>query len=203
LLERSSSLINHDIQLAKHHKQLIERLRSDGFITSDKVYEAMLSVPFSNFGWSYSYTDASYIANELENCANIVREGQHVLVISSWYYLYVPLCLSLMVGPKGQVTAHGDEGRESVRKDHAHILDDKRLVLVSYDWDAFKTEGFALKAPYDVILVCEKYFSAEIKEQLRSPGGLAFDQVNNKIVYAVGADDAMDGTVLDGTEVVK
>lgn len=38
-----------------HHQQLINRLRSDGFITSDTVYQAMLSVDFANFGWSYSY----------------------------------------------------------------------------------------------------------------------------------------------------
>lgn len=90
-----------------------------------------------------------------------------------------------MAGPNGQVVAHGDEGQEFVRKDHATILDSKRLVLVAYDYDNFKTEGFSLKAPYDVILVYEKYFSAEVKEQLRSPGGLAFDQVNNKVVHHI------------------
>lgn len=108
-------------------------------------------------------------------------------VISSWYYLYVPLCIALMVGPQGQVVAHGDEGQEFIRKAHASILDTKRLVLVAYDWDTFKTSGFSLKAPYDLVLINEKYFSAEVKEQVRSPGGLAFDQVNNKIVHCAGA----------------
>lgn len=133
----------------------------------------------------------SYIAVELENAATKIAPGNHILVINSWYYLYVPLCIALLVGEHGQVVAHGDEGIDFIRKDHARLLDTKRLVLVNYDWDTFKTAGFAVKAPYDVVLICDKYFSAEIKEQLRVPRGIAYDQVNNKIVYSLetGSDE--------------
>lgn len=127
-------------------------------------------------------SDASFIASELENCANLINEGSTVLVINSWYYLYIPLCLSLLVGPSGYVVGHGDEGIDFVRKDHSFMLDSHRLILVDYDWELFKKSGFALKAPYDVILIHDKYFSAEIKEQLKSTG-VAFDQVNNVLIH--------------------
>lgn len=129
------------------------------------------------------FSDASFIASELENCANLITEGSTVLVINSWYYLYIPLCLSLLVGPTGYVVGHGDEGIDFVRKDHSFILDTHRLILVDYDWELFKKSGFSLKAPYDVILIHDKYFSSEIKEQLK-PSGVAFDQVNNTLIYA-------------------
>lgn len=87
-----------------------------------------------------------------------------------------------MVGPKGFVVGHGDEGLDFVRKDHAHILDSHRLILVNTDWDVYKMKGFSLKAPYDVVLIHDKYFTDQIKDQL-GPKGIAFDQVNNKIIY--------------------
>lgn len=135
------------------------------------------------FEHSRVFSDASFIASELENCANLISEGSTVLVINSWYYLYIPLCLSLLVGPTGYVVGHGDEGIEFVRKDHSFILDTHRLILVDYDWEVFKKSGFSLKGPYDVILIHKKYFSPEIKEQLK-PSGVAFDQVDNVLIYA-------------------
>jgi hypothetical protein len=175
--------------MAAKHKHIIDNLRSESKIRTDRVYEVMLAVKFSNFNWSYSYSDASYIANELENSANRIKEGDHVLVINSWYYLYVPLCLALMVGPKGQVVAHGDEGIDFVKKEHSHILESKRLVLVNFNWDTFREEGFTMKAPYDVILICEKNVTDEIKEQMRSPNGICFDQVNNKVICSANGDE--------------
>lgn len=37
------------------HHLVINKLKSDGFIRSDRVFNAMLDVNFANFGWSYSY----------------------------------------------------------------------------------------------------------------------------------------------------
>jgi len=174
----------YPVVIPNEHRIVVNKLRADGHIRTEKVYQTMLQVNFGNFGsWSYSYSDASLIANELENCANLMTERSKVLVINSWYYLYIPLCLSLMVGPKGYVVGHGDEGVEFVRKDHAWVLDKKQLILVDFPWEVFKTEGFPLKAPYDLILVHDQYFTAEIKVQLKS-NGIAFDQVNNKLVFS-------------------
>lgn len=85
--------------------------------------------------------------------------------------------------PKGFVVGHGDEGIDCVRKDHSHILDSHRLILVNYDWEIYKTDGFAIKSPYDLILIHDKYFTQKIKDQLKHPNGIAFDQVNNRIIF--------------------
>lgn len=37
------------------HHLVINKLKSDGYIRSDRVFNAMLDVNFVNFGWSYSY----------------------------------------------------------------------------------------------------------------------------------------------------
>ena len=143
--------------------------------------------PFQLFQTNSEYvvpfkSDVCCIASELEHCANLVKEGSSVLVINSGYYLYIPLCLALMVGPKGYVVAHGDEGVDYVRKDHAHILDSHRLILINNDWDVYIKKGFSLKAPYDVVLIVDKYFTDEIKDQLALKG-IAFDQVNNSVIF--------------------
>ena len=129
-------------------------------------------------------SDASFIANELENCANLISDKSKVLVVNSWYYLYVPLCLCLMIGEKsGCVVCHGDEGVEFVEKDHAFLLDAHRLILVKdYGWEEFMNHGYPIKARYDLILVHDKYFSDELKEQLKS-SGVAYDQVNGKVIF--------------------
>lgn len=41
--------------VAPEHRYIINKLRSDGYIRSDKIYQVMLHVNFANFGWSYSY----------------------------------------------------------------------------------------------------------------------------------------------------
>ena len=137
----------------------------------------------SSFILGHKNSDAENIAQELEHCANFITEKSKVLVINSWYYIYIPLCLALMTGNKGYVVGHCDEGHEFVEKEHSFVLNSHRLILVKdYGWDDYQNHGYPLKARYDVILVHDKYFTPELKEQLKSTG-IAFDQINNRVIF--------------------
>lgn len=41
--------------ITPRHRYIINKLRSDGYIRTEKIYQVMLHVNFANFGWSYSY----------------------------------------------------------------------------------------------------------------------------------------------------
>ena len=46
---------NPDSLISHEHKKIVDRLRSEGIIKSDRVYQAMLHVNFANFGWCWTY----------------------------------------------------------------------------------------------------------------------------------------------------
>jgi hypothetical protein len=88
-----------------------------------------------------------------------------------------------MTSPGGYVVCHGDEGVEFVQKQHSFLLDSKRLILVKdYGYDDFMIHGYPIKARYNVILIHEKYFTPDLREQLKSCG-VAFDQVEGKVIF--------------------
>ncbi|KAI1298693.1 E3 ubiquitin-protein ligase NRDP1 [Halotydeus destructor] len=170
------------LTMSIEHKETMRRIRSK---IPDKVYKAMSKVDLGTFYQiePYSLTWASYIAERVKREAVLVNEADKVLVMCCWSDLYIPVCLSMIVGPSGCVVTRGYSEPEidRVHKEFPALFEEGRLVIVlENEDDSVLKEGFPEKSPFDVIFVPRAHYTAEIEEQ-RKPHGLAYDpyeQVN-------------------------
>lgn len=159
------------------HKKLIDILKEEGFIQSDKVYQVMLSVNFMHFSRDGSTPKKSFQINKakfFEQYVKRVKEGSRVLYMFS--NPYVAVCLALIVGPSGFVVTEGDSGTQSdVKKHYSFLVNSGRLIIVDGKWCDFFSRGYDQKAPYDVIIVPKQYYSGTVAKQLDPESGMAYD----------------------------
>ena len=124
---------------------------------------------------------ASYVSTRLQRVLDVVKPGDKVLVLCSWSDLYIPVCLSLFVGPDGLVVTRSSSESDVTRvtQNHQYLLESGRLILAKDEPDApILSEGFPSESPFDVILVPRDQFTLELEEQ-RKPDGIAFDPYTN------------------------
>ena len=102
-----------------------------------------------------------------------VMEASRVLYMFS--NPYVAVCLAAIVGPKGLVVTEGDDQTiQQIRRNHADLIDSKRLIIVDGKWSDFLARGWQSRAPYDVIIVPKHYYTKHVQAQLDA-NGTAYD----------------------------
>eukprot|EP00357_Protocruzia_adherens_P012502 CAMPEP_0114978766 /NCGR_PEP_ID=MMETSP0216-20121206/3996_1 /TAXON_ID=223996 /ORGANISM="Protocruzia adherens, Strain Boccale" /LENGTH=443 /DNA_ID=CAMNT_0002340013 /DNA_START=225 /DNA_END=1552 /DNA_ORIENTATION=- len=131
------------------HPELVARLRSKRYITSDRVYNAMLRVPREDFvdDPSLAYIEKNLpfihdhtlaapaiVAEALENLGDNLKKGAKVLQVGVRGG-YHAACFAYMVGKTGKVIV-ADQCRQALekaekclRKSHKELLDHGRIVF--------------------------------------------------------------------------
>ncbi|XP_048831133.1 l-isoaspartyl protein carboxyl methyltransferase, like isoform X1 [Brienomyrus brachyistius] len=149
------------------HPELVSRLRDNGVIKSDRVFEAMLATDRGFYATEHSYEDSPQSigyqatisaphmhAHALEVLSDKLTEGSSALDVGSGSG-YLTACFARMVGPTGKVVGidHIPElvqaSLQNLRADDPELLDSGRVKLIVGDGRL----GFPDDAPYDAIHV--------------------------------------------------
>jgi len=171
-----------------NNKQLIENLKANGIIKSERVAAAMLAVdrgfyskrnPYADspqaIGFSVTISAPHMHAYALEILSSQLREGGRALDVGSGSG-YLTACMAHMVGESGRAVGidHIDElvstSVQNVAKDpnSSALLDSGRIQLVVGDG----RQGYPAASPYDAIHVgaAAPQVPQALVEQL-APGG--------------------------------
>uniref|UniRef100_A0A669CJR2 Protein-L-isoaspartate O-methyltransferase n=1 Tax=Oreochromis niloticus TaxID=8128 RepID=A0A669CJR2_ORENI len=147
------------------HAELVNNLRKNGIIKSDKVYEVMLATDRAHFSRCNPYMDspqsigtsACVIARHayaLELLHDQLYEGAKALDVGSGSGI-LSVCFARMVGPKGKVIGIDhikelvDDSINNVKKDDPSLITSGRVKLIVGDGRL----GYTEEAPYDAIHV--------------------------------------------------
>ncbi|XP_026050766.1 protein-L-isoaspartate(D-aspartate) O-methyltransferase-like isoform X2 [Carassius auratus] len=149
------------------HAELVNNLRKNGIIKSDRVYEVMLATDRVHFSRCNPYMDSPQSigyqatisaphmhAYALELLHDQLYEGAKALDVGSGSGI-LSVCFARMVGPKGKVIGidHIKELVEAsianVKKDDPSLISSGRIKLIVGDGRM----GFTEEAPYDAIHV--------------------------------------------------
>uniref|UniRef100_A0A3B5MU51 Protein-L-isoaspartate(D-aspartate) O-methyltransferase n=1 Tax=Xiphophorus couchianus TaxID=32473 RepID=A0A3B5MU51_9TELE len=143
------------------HAELVNNLRKNGIIKSDKVYEVMLSTDRAHYSRCNPYMDSpqsigasSPHAYALELLHDQLHEGAKALDVGSGSGI-LSVCFARMVGPKGKVIGIDhikelvDDSINNVKKDDPNLITSGRVKLIVGDGRMGHTE----EAPYDAIHV--------------------------------------------------
>uniref|UniRef100_A0AAY4CN36 Protein-L-isoaspartate O-methyltransferase n=1 Tax=Denticeps clupeoides TaxID=299321 RepID=A0AAY4CN36_9TELE len=147
------------------HAELVNNLRKNGIIKSDKVYEVMLATDRAHFSKCNPYMDspqsigrclakASGHAYALELLHDQLYEGAKALDVGSGSGI-LSVCFARMVGAKGKVIGIDhikelvDDSVNNVKKDDPSLISSGRVKLIVGDGRL----GFPEEAPYDAIHV--------------------------------------------------
>ncbi|XP_071963222.1 protein-L-isoaspartate(D-aspartate) O-methyltransferase-like isoform X2 [Antedon mediterranea] len=168
------------------HEDLIGKLRENGIITNEKVYNAMMKVnrmhyskhnPFNDapqsIGYGVTISAPHMHAHALELLKDQLKEGNKALDVGSGSG-YLTACMSYMVGAEGLVVGIDhikelvDGSREHIQQGNPELLDSDRIKLVIGDGRLGDPEH----APYDAIHVgaAAPTIPEALLEQLK-PGG--------------------------------
>uniref|UniRef100_A0A3B3X0P3 Protein-L-isoaspartate(D-aspartate) O-methyltransferase n=1 Tax=Poecilia mexicana TaxID=48701 RepID=A0A3B3X0P3_9TELE len=132
------------------HAELVNNLRKNGIIKSDKVYEVMLSTDRAHYSRCNPYMDSpqSIGYQATISAPHMVRAlGLFVIELN-------PFC-ALQVGPKGKVIGIDhikelvDDSVNNVKKDDPNLITSGRVQLIVGDGRM----GHPEEAPYDAIHV--------------------------------------------------
>lgn len=168
--------------ISNEHRDLIIRYKEKDIISSDKVYQLMMSVDFNHFYHEVKDCWVEHNAIILERTLQVIKEGDRILVFP--LNIYFCVCLALYVGEKGGVVCFGHFGNtHSLRKAGIEwLLDDYRIRFTNItkelffgkpDYVSFLDEGFPRGAPYDAIIMTDQPLSDAVFQQLK-PEGLIF-----------------------------
>ncbi|KAF1376853.1 hypothetical protein EPR50_G00190530 [Perca flavescens] len=149
------------------HAELVNNLRKNGIIKSDKVYEVMLATDRAHFSRCNPYMDSPQSigyqatisaphmhAYALELLHDQLYEGAKALDVGSGSGI-LSVCFARMVGAKGKVIGIDhikelvDESVTNVKKDDPSLITSGRVKLLVGDGRLGHTE----EAPYDAIHV--------------------------------------------------
>ncbi|XP_018599195.2 protein-L-isoaspartate(D-aspartate) O-methyltransferase isoform X1 [Scleropages formosus] len=149
------------------HAELVNNLRKNGIIKSDKVYEVMLTTDRAHFTRCNPYMDSPQSigyqatisaphmhAYALELLHDQLYEGAKALDVGSGSGI-LSVCFARMVGPKGKVIGIDhikelvEDSINNVKKDDPNLITSGRLRLIVGDGRL----GFEEEAPYDAIHV--------------------------------------------------
>ncbi|XP_033097139.1 protein-L-isoaspartate(D-aspartate) O-methyltransferase-like isoform X2 [Anneissia japonica] len=168
------------------HEELITKLRQNGIITNDKVFNAMMKVnrmyyskhnPFNDspqsIGYGVTISAPHMHAHALELLKDQLKEGNKALDVGSGSG-YLTACMAYMVGPQGVVVGIDhikelvDVSREHIMEGNPDLLESDRIKLVVGDGRLGSPEH----APYDAIHVgaAAPTIPEALLEQLK-PGG--------------------------------
>lgn len=170
----------------KTNEELVNNLRANDIVKSDKVERVMKSVDRGDFAKGHAYEDSPQLigygvtisaphmhAYALELLEDKLKEGNNALDVGSGSG-YLTACFSHMVGPSGKVVGIDhiqqlvDWSESNIRKNHGDLIDSGRLKLVVGDGRL----GFAGSGPYHAIHVGAA--AAELPQSLvdqLAPGG--------------------------------
>ncbi|XP_077994259.1 protein-L-isoaspartate(D-aspartate) O-methyltransferase-like isoform X3 [Glandiceps talaboti] len=170
------------------HQELIQRLRQNGIIKNDEVFNAMMAVdrgkyskynPYmdspQSIGYAVTISAPHMHAHALEILSEHLMEGKSALDVGSGSG-YLTVCMALMVGESGKAVGIDhiqelvDSSIRNVEKEqtHAHLLTSGRLKLIAGDG----RKGYEAGAPYDAIHVgaAAETVPKALLDQLK-PGG--------------------------------
>ncbi|XP_027008289.1 protein-L-isoaspartate(D-aspartate) O-methyltransferase isoform X2 [Tachysurus fulvidraco] len=147
--------------------ELVNNLRKNGIIKSDRVYEVMLSTDRAHFSRCNPYMDSPQSigyqatisaphmhAYALELLHDQLHEGAKALDVGSGSGI-LSVCFARMVGPKGKVIGIDhikelvDDSINNVKKDDPTLISSGRIKLLVGDGRL----GYPEEAPYDAIHV--------------------------------------------------
>ncbi|KAE8602265.1 hypothetical protein XENTR_v10013930 [Xenopus tropicalis] len=149
------------------HSELVNNLRKNGIIKSDRVFEVMLETDRRHYAKCNPYMDSPQSigyqatisaphmhAYALELLHDQLHEGAKALDVGSGSGI-LTACFSRMVGPKGKVVGIDhikelvDDSINNVKKDDTTLLSSGRVKLLVGDGRM----GYPEEAPYDAIHV--------------------------------------------------
>ncbi|XP_064846931.1 protein-L-isoaspartate(D-aspartate) O-methyltransferase-like isoform X1 [Oncorhynchus masou masou] len=150
-----------------NHAELVNNLRKNGIIKSDKVYEVMLATDRGHFSRCNPYMDSPQAigyqatisaphmhAYALELLYDQLYDGAKALDVGSGSGI-LSACFARMVGPKGKVIGIDhikelvDDSITNVKKDDPGLITSGRIQLIVGDGRM----GHPEEAPYDAIHV--------------------------------------------------
>ncbi|XP_037099979.1 protein-L-isoaspartate(D-aspartate) O-methyltransferase isoform X1 [Syngnathus acus] len=149
------------------HAELVNNLRKNGIIKSDKVYEVMLGTDRAHYSRCNPYMDSPQSigfqatisaphmhAYALELLQEQLHEGAKALDVGSGSGI-LSVCFARMVGPEGKVVGIDhikelvDDAVTNVKKDDPSLITSGRVTLKIGDGRL----GYTEEAPYDAIHV--------------------------------------------------
>ncbi|KAK9956347.1 hypothetical protein ABG768_014088 [Culter alburnus] len=148
------------------HAELVNNLRKNGIIKSDRVYEVMLATDRAHFSRCNPYMDSPqsigkflvlsyhFHAYALELLHDHLYEGAKALDVGSGSGI-LSVCFARMVGPRGKVIGIDhikelvEDSVTNVKKDDPSLISSGRIRLIVGDGRM----GFPEEAPYDAIHV--------------------------------------------------
>ncbi|KAL3985350.1 Protein-L-isoaspartate(D-aspartate) O-methyltransferase [Acanthocheilonema viteae] len=165
---------------------LINNLQNNNLIKDKRVRDAMLKVDRGDFttvtpygdhpvsiGYGATISAPHMHASSLELLKDHLKEGNRALDVGSGSG-YLTACMAIMVGERGKVVgidhiqALVDDSRNNIRKHHADLLTDRRIILLKGDG----RKGYEKEAPYNAIHVgaAAPEIPAQLIEQLAKGG---------------------------------
>nr|XP_006812306.1 PREDICTED: protein-L-isoaspartate(D-aspartate) O-methyltransferase-like isoform X1 [Saccoglossus kowalevskii] len=169
-----------------NHQELINRLRQNGIIKHDNVYDAMMAVDRGKYSKYNPYMDSPQSigyaatisaphmhAHALELLSNHLHEGSKALDVGSGTG-YLTVCMALMCGETGKAIGIDhipeivEESKKNVNRTHSQLVESGRLKLLAGDG----RKGFLEEAPFDAIHVgaAAEQVPQALLDQLK-PGG--------------------------------
>ena len=188
-------------------KDLCEHLKNDGYLKSQKVYDALMSVDRKDFSIHSPYADRPQPINYnvtlsaphmhaycLELLKDHLKPGNKALDVG-FGSRYLTVAMSKMMDDKGiavgieHIKELCDFANTNISKNHKNLLDNKKVILVHGDG----RKGCAQYGPYDCIHVgaAAAQLPKALIEQLANGGRLVIpvgEEGGTQFIYIIDKD---------------